>query len=653
MDDNNKELNLYYISNQVNTHPYKTSTVQEALTYLESIDIIGVDTETEGLFNHSKKVLMLQIGDMDRQYVVDAMTVDISPFKAILENKKKLKLLANASFDYKFLRMHGIVMENIYDTQIAEMVLTTGLDVKVGLAACAYKYLGITLNKDIRTQFTSNFKGFTSAQIEYGARDILYLFAIREKQLEKIKYFNLNNTLSLENLFIPVIADIEYNGFYLDSNMWLDIYVDNKSKIIEAVNKLDQYVLDNEHKEFIDYQLDMFSTGHRCKINWGSSKQVIPYLRFLGVDTLVVEKGKEKHTCEEKHISKYKNSIPFIKDYLEYKKIGKEISTYGVDFLKNINKTTGRVHSNYWQIVSTGRISSNNPNLQNIPAGVNFRSCFKGQGDNTLIVADYSGQEQKVLADQCKDPALLDFHKNGDGDMHCLIARKVFSYLENVDTPTLKIKYKKERDFAKTIGFALNYGGSEFTIADRLQIPIPEAKAMVKAYFDGFPVMTQYFKRKTKETFKNGFVSIDTETNRKSFLGFFNEFKEIEAMVKVDGFWDKYRADKETYKEIVRKYFVYKGSMERVSQNYPTQGLSGSMTKYAGILIRRALIDQGLSNEVLIVNLVHDECVIESPKHLAERAAKIVSDSMVTAGAKFCKTVEMKADAVITPFWEH
>ena len=176
---------------------------------------------------------------------------------------------------------------------------------------------------------------------------------------------------------------------------------------------------------------------------------------------------------------------------------------------------------------------------------------------------------------------------------------------------------------------------------------------MVKAYFDGFPVMTQYFKRKTKETFKNGFVSIDTETNRKSFLGFFNEFKEIEAMVKVDGFWDKYRADKETYKEIVRKYFVYKGSMERVSQNYPTQGLSGSMTKYAGILIRRALIDQGLSNEVLIVNLVHDECVIESPKHLAERAAKIVSDSMVTAGAKFCKTVEMKADAVITPFWEH
>ena len=440
---------------------------------------------------------------------------------------------------------------------------------------------------------------------------------------------------------------------------WKNIYLTNKEKVITSVKSLDSHVIDNNHSSFIDYQMDMFSTGNKCTINWASSPQVIKYLKFLGVNTQVVVKGKTKDTCEEGHISKFKEEFPFISKYLEYKKITKELSTYGLDFLNHVNKVTGRVHSSYWQIQSTGRISSNNPNLQNIPARPNkegkalFREAFRGQEENVLVVADYAAQEQRCLADQCKDPALLDFYENGDGDMHCLIVRKIFPSLKDTPTNVIKKEYSKERNFAKTIGFALNYGGSEHTIADRLRIPLEEADELVKSYFSGFPVMTQYFKRKTKETFKNGYINIDTITNRKSFLPFMEEFKELEKMVKEKGFWEKYRQNKEEYKESVRKYFVHKGTIERNSQNYPTQGLSGSMTKYAAILIKRKLMQLDLYNEVKIVNLVHDECVVETPLIHSEYVAKIVSSSMEEAGNKFCKIVPMKAEACITKYWTH
>ena len=631
------------------------STIQECVDYCSTKTMLGVDTETEGYFNFQKKIVMLQIGDKEKQFVIDVRTTDISPLKSILGDPKILKLFWNAKFDYKFLKLHGIELEGIYDGMLAEVALNNGYDVSYSLEAACLKYCNKQLDKSTRNQFVGlNGEPFTLKQIVYGAEDVENLITIKEKQDTEAKIKDVEPTIRLENKFVKVLSEIEYTGFYLNAEKWKQLDGKNKDRKESSKKLLDDYVINNDHTEFIDYQLDMFSTDLKCLVNWDSPKQVIEYLQFLGVDTKVPDKktGKEKDSCEDSHISKFKKKFEFIPLYLDYKKWAKSVSTYGLEFLNHINKTTGRVHSNYWQFVTTGRMSSNNPNLQNIPAEEEYRKCFEGQGDNMLVVADYSGQEQKVVADQCLDPSLVDFHLNGDGDMHCLVTRKVFPEVSNLSTKDIKTNHKDKRNFAKTIGFALNYGGSEHTIADRLQISIEEAEKLVNAYFDGFPEMTKHFEKVTKETMKRGYILIDNVTKRKFFIENFERLKELERMFTPD-FWVEYRKDKSKYKDIVREYFVTKGKIQRWSQNMPVQGTSGSMTKVAAIIVYDKIKQLGLEDDVKIVNIIHDEIVLESAPECVEIASHIIKEGMEKAGAIFCKTIPMIADAVVSKYWTH
>lgn len=261
-------------------------------------------------------------------------------------------------------------------------------------------------------------------------------------------------------------------------------------------------------------------------------------------------------------------------------------------------------------------------------------------------------QEQKVVADQCLDPSLVDFHLNGDGDMHCLVTRKVFPEVANLSTKEIKENHKDKRNFAKTIGFALNYGGSEHTIADRLQISVVEAKQMVDAYFAGFPKMTSHFKKVTDETLKNGYILIDNVTRRKFYIADFQRFKELEKKFTKE-FWDEYRVNKEKYKSIVREYFVTKGKIQRWSQNMPVQGTSGSMTKTAAILLYNKIKEVGLQDSIKIVNIIHDEIVLESEIKYLEIASEFITEAMESAGKVFCKTIPMIAEACITEYWAH
>lgn len=644
---------IKYISNQISLFPGTTNNLNECIKYLSNLNCIAVDTETEGLFNHSNKIIMLQIGNKERQYVIDVRTIDISPLSVIFSNSQITKVFHNASFDYKFLRFHGFEINNIWDTQLAEMVLTTGLDTSVSLQSLAKKYLNEEMDKTVRTGFNKNTGEFTVKQIEYGAKDVELLLDIKKAQEVNIVKQDLQSTISLENEFVHVLADIEYNGFYLDPLRWLEIEETNSKELQDLLNQLDAYIIDNNHTPFINYQYSMFDNSFKTTIQWSSPTQVIKFLDYLGINTEVVVKGETKKTCEASHLQQFKHH-PFVKLYLSYKAKEKEVSTYGSAFLKNINKQTKRVHSNYWQIVSTGRISSSNPNLQNIPNTTKYRSCFRAQNNNNvLVIADFSAQEQRVLADKCKDPSLLDFYENGDGDMHCLIARRIYPELSDKTTAEIKTNFNDKRQFAKIIGFTLNYGGSDFTVANRLLISQEEAKKLLDNYFKGFPKMTAYFNRIYKETLKNGYILIDNVSKRKSYLPFYEEFLELDKMTKEPGFWDSYRSNKKAYIKEVKRYFTLQGEIKRMSQNYPIQGTSGSITKLAAIYLKRALIKANIYHLVKIVNLVHDEIVVESDKSVSNKVATILSESMEKAGHKFCQTVPLPAVAEISDYWTH
>jgi len=655
---------VHYISKQTSNTFIKeytsanieTTSILKVIEYCKKQSILSIDTETEGLFNHKNKIIMFQIGDDKHQFVIDTRGISLKSFKIILENPNIIKVLQNASFDYKFLRKEGIMLNNIWDTQIAEMILTTGLNKRnVSLQALCLKYLNIELDKTVRNQFINlNGLPFTEKQITYGAKDVKYLLQIRKQQLIELENYDLLNCMKLENKFVDVLADIEYNGFYVDTNMWLKLGEQNNSKLIAAKKELDNYIIDNDYNSFIDYQLDMFSEDKKCLISWDSPMQVVKFLKVLGVETSIKDKktGKIKDTCEEKNISKYKKKFPFLKLYFKYKAIAKEVSTYGVNFLSNVNKTTGRIHSNYWQIISTGRISSHNPNLQNIPAKVEkdgtqpFRECFRGYKDNILLVADYSQQEPRVTADKCKDPALIDFYLTGDGDTHSMVSSKMFSVIEGKEV--IIKKGDPRRQIGKVLNLKLDYGGSAYTVKDDLNTTEEEAQVFINALIKAFPEKRKYFDNAFKKSLQQGYILIDEVTKRKSFSEDFETLKNYtDALDKLN----KNKADKAGFNW--SEFYKLKGKIQRNSQNYPIQGTSGSMTKLAAIYLKQELLKKEIYDKVWIVNLVHDEIVVETSNDYSEEVSKLITLCMEKAGKVFCKTIPMIAETVKSKYWTH
>jgi DNA polymerase-1 len=346
---------IYLVTNQASlfTAPgYSLASVEESLEYLQTLDIIGFDTETMGLDPFTKALLSMQLGDQQRQYVVDCTTVDPRAYKDLLESK--MLIMHNAKFDVRFLFYYGIIPTKVYDSFLAERILTTGIDTaRRSLDAVVYKYCKIELDKTIRGNIHR--EGLSTRVIKYAADDVKYLHQVKRKQEVALKELNLTRTMTLDNEFAIVLAYIEFCGFYMNSEDWRK-KCENDQKDLEAVKQiLDQYILDNSAKypEFVNNQLSLFSEGVTCKLNWASSKQVIPFMKSLGVDTLTKDKdtGLFKDSVDKKVLGPQKSKHPIIGTYIEYTEHQKVVSTYGENWFGYINKATGRIHSNYTQII--------------------------------------------------------------------------------------------------------------------------------------------------------------------------------------------------------------------------------------------------------------------------------------------------------------
>lgn len=624
---------------------YQKATLEDLLKWIEGKKRISVDTETEGFFDFKNRVIMLQIGDRQDQFVIDTRCTDVAILKKYFEDPNVEKLFWNAKFDINFMRFSfDWKTVNVYDGFLAECILTTGLIVRdLSLENAANVYCNKKLNKDERNKFVGlKGKPFTDMQIIYGAEDIQVLEDIKEKQISKIEEYKMQSVLKLENNFVIVLADVEYRGFKLDRDKWLALDSQNKEVFKVRIEKLNNYVLsDPKLDRFVDNQLDLFNSGRKCAIEWSSSRQVVALMKFLGIDTRTVDKktGKPKDSVEAKHLKKFEGKYPIIPIYLEYKEIEKQISTYGEEFLKHINPITGRVHSNYWQILDTGRISSSDPNLQNIPADEGMRACFVPEEGNILTVSDYSAQEPRVTADRCKDPALIDFFLHGDGDIHSLVASKVFTVINGKETKITK-KNNQERQTGKILGLALDYGASAFSLKDSLKTTEQEAQKFIDAYFAAFPGKKDYFRKCIDQAMRDGYILIDPVTNRRSWCSNFEEIM-----------WCKEHYN-ELDKEKRSEYFKRIGSLKRNAQNYPIQGTSGSMTKVAAVLIHNEFQKLKISDKAFIVNLVHDEIVTEETIELQKVVEQIVRIAMIKAGELFCKTVPMTVEPNSSKVWK-
>jgi len=396
---------IFFVSKQkrVFADTIQERTIQDCLAYFENINEIAVDTETQGFDPHTKNVLSIQIGHFENQFVVDCTTVNIAQLKPLLENENKVFLFHNAKFDLKFLYKHNIYPKKVYDTFLAECILTTGWEEReLSLKWVAHKYCGVTLDKSIRG--TIHIEGLTDRVIVYGADDVKYLPLIKEKQLVQIEHFNLHNLLRLENEVVKVFARMEFNGAPLNKVKWQEVSEQVETNVKALEEQMDALIYTHGIKDLpkanvltkyceIYKQGNMFFDDKQrdCNINWSSPAQKTKLLQDLGLKVTSVD---------DKTLQKLKTQHPIVPLLITYSKQNKLATSFGKDFLKFVNPVTGRVHGNVWQVLSTGRISISEPNINQIPShgplAKLIRASFEAPKGYKFVGGDYSGRKNKL-----------------------------------------------------------------------------------------------------------------------------------------------------------------------------------------------------------------------------------------------------------------
>lgn len=774
---------IYLVTNQnlPESPYYKIISVEESLNLLETIDVVGLDTETMGFDPYTRELLMVQLGCFDFQVVIDCLTVDIQRYKSYLESNR-LFIGWNIKFDLKFLFHQRIVVRRCYDGFLAEKLMWLGYPAGIHsmtLKSAGENYLGIELDKTTRGKIM--WAGLTEEVVVYGANDVKYLQKIMEAQQPELEKRGLVNALIYENMSVNWVAYSEYCGVLLDTNLWKNTKMQldelNRQVFEKALN--DWVIASVEGKPFayhylqieglegedlekarkkmkgertpdkdikgkslgyfeaykvpIEKQLspeyvrnDLAGTlfegfeefgGPQCTVNWMSSKQVIPLFKSLGFNLLARDKdtGEMKDSVEAKVIEPQSHISTIAYLYLKYKAAEKVTSTYGQNILNQINKVSGRIHTNFNQLgTNTGRLSSGGKdkankleylNFQNFPADPLTRACFIASPGYKWISCDYSGQESRIIADITNDPALLDLFNNGCGDVHSLVAK--MSYPDIIgDCPVEEIrdKFKYWRSEAKGIEFSINYGGDANTIASNKGIPIHEAQKIYDDYMRGFPGMKSYQDSQRKFVMQNGYIILNSLSQHKAYIYDYELLMNIQKRFNQD-FWRVYReykeaanmglpkpvkheiyekfargdefesivgtyqykekkANREEIKEVyvsladvyvlpVKHFFKRKSASEKQAIDYPCQGTGAVMFKTASVFLWQYLLDHDLVFKVKLCIPAHDEWNIEVPEEMAEEMRQVLQDCMSKAGSFFCRKLELPADPVIADHWIH
>ena len=581
---------------------YKIIGVEESLRLLEPLNIVGFDTETEGFSPFLKKLLMLQLGNRDFQVVIDCTTVDVRLYKEYLESDR-LFIGWNLKFDVKFLFYHGIIPKNLYDGYLAEKMRWLGWPSgmhSLSLKSAGENYLGVELDKTVRGQIIWK-KELTDEIIEYAANDVKYLEDIMNAQTAILYERGQKLALEVENKAILPTAYFEFCGVKLSDELWTAKMKKDEEKLRLAQEELDKFIVDlyNEGAQgiskFIEIaQPDLFGftvAGPKCKVNWNSSKQVIPLLEFFGFDLMTRDKvnGGMKKSVDATVIEGQKDKHPIANVYLKFKAAQKVVSTYGQNFRDLVNPKTGRIHTSFNQIgTDTHRYSSGGGddkevipgrkvplvNLQNLPADAETRACFVAEKGNKWISADYSGEESVILANISKDKAMIDLFLHGCGDLHSLVAKMVYPD-ELKDIPVEQVKKLRPdlRKKAKAPEFTFAYGGDANTLIGRDHIPEDEAHAIEDNYKKGFPGVAAYQSYQRKIVMQLGYINTCPEVGFRAYIYDFEDLDKVQKQFSQE-FWAKYRKLKaenpsDPLVEEVRHYFKRKSASERQSINYP------------------------------------------------------------------------------------
>jgi DNA polymerase I-like protein with 3'-5' exonuclease and polymerase domains len=581
---------------------------------LEGVNVVSVDTETTGFDPHTCKLLLFQISTPDKSYIIDARALniaDLPEIRDILEDQKKIKLLQNAKFDYKFIKKHtGIEMYNIYDTMLAEGVLTAGLSAKMSsLKVLSKDYLGLDMDKNIRKSFIGlKDINFSEDQLKYAAIDTFVLFPIFEAQIPKLKMQGVVDTAKTEFAVTKVIGEMELKGVYINKSKWSDIIKNLKVRRDELTNEFYEKI-----SGFYEYNsIDLFGNS-TPPININSNPQLLElFNKRVGLN-LPSTGDPILETVNH----------PLVSTLREYRKYEKLISAFGESLLEKINPVTKRIHPEFNQMgAATGRFSCNNPNLQQIPRNqpeAPFRECFNPAEGYKFVISDYSSMEMRILADLSGDEKFITAIRNGY-DLHSYTAALMFG-LEYSDD--FKKKHGDLRQAAKAINFGLMYGMGPGRLAAQINVTPELGKEYMEKYFASYPSVRTFLKRVADDAVRKGYSV--TPGGRKRWY-------------KMP---DKNDPD---YKKLI-------GSIERQAKNHPIQGTNADAMKFALVSLYERIKRDKIDASILLT--VHDEIVTECADEQADTFKDILSEEMVKAAEVFVKKVPIASDPFVGDVWEH
>ena len=518
----------------------------------------------------------------NESYYLDLDEKQVLEFKEILENKEIKKVSTDLTKIYILLRQVGIEIKGIdYDISIATYILNPTNN-KLKIENLIEQYLEIDVSKYINKEENQQINLFESIEKDNSKQEkekyMLYAYAISE--IRKMTLRKLKETNSLElftNIDMPtieVLSDMQWNGIYLDEDE-LNEFGKELTKKIETITK-------------IIYEM----AGEEFNIN--SPKQLGEIL-FEKMKLPVIKKTKSGYSTDVDVLEKLKKEDPIIEQILEYRQLNKLNSTYVEGLKPYINSKTKRIHSFFHQtITATGRISSTEPNLQNIPTrfelGKRIRKAFKPEEGKVYIDADYSQIELRVLAAISEDNHMIEAFIEGQ-DIHKQAASKVFK------TPIDEVT-KEQRSNAKAVNFGIVYGISDFGLAGQLGISRKKAKQYIEEYLEQYSGIKKFMDNITEEAKEQGYV--ETLFHRRRYIP---ELKSNNYMVRQFG--------------------------ARVAMNTPIQGTAADIMKIAMIKVYNEIKNKKLKSKIVLQ--VHDEMMIEVPKEEIEEVKQILKKSMETA----------------------
>ncbi len=517
---------------------------------------------------------------------------DLAPLRDLLASKRQVKIAHNAKFDTKWVRHHlGVEVGAVYDTYLASILIAAGEgERRHGLADVVQFFLGQTLDK---SQQVSDWGAneLSHSQIEYAAHDAAIMPEVREKLDERIAADCLGDVLDLENDCVMPIAEMELNGFYLDRAKWRDQ--------LEKVTKA-QAIYANELQDMLAAGVAQASLFGRTEINLDSQAQVTDALVGLGVPVPNTTRAWELQPLADKY--------PVVGKLLEYRGVAKASQSFGENILEFIEPATGRIHADFRQIgAPTGRFSCSKPNLQQIPHEAEYRRCFCAPEGRTLVIADYSQIELRILADFSEDKNFIDAFVSGQ-DFHATTAAQIFGVKpENITAD--------QRSFAKRLNFGVVYGIGASRFAMMTGLTQAEAENTLRRYFATFPRMDEWLRMRSKDVLTER--SARTRSGRLARMNF----------------------DASDRGSI--------GAAQRYAKNMPIQGTSADILKRA----LRLLHDDIRDTSARLVNIVHDEIVVECDTASAEETAAILESAMVRAGQQYVTKVPVKVDVHTACDW--